>query len=225
MTRGYKFVAGMALLTSGPALAREDQQVWTSVGANVTLSDRWRLSQDVIGRFSDNRDGLYEIESATLLGYKPSKSVTVALGYVHNPQYSRDNPSVIERRVRGQVTVDNIATFAGGKLSARMRGEGRWRDNVDASGWRLRPYVKYSLPLKKGGATSLVLSNETFINLNQTSFQRARGIDRMRNLIAINTPLAKNLALEAGYLNQYGFVADGDDNVDHVASLSLALSL
>ena len=62
------------------------------------------------------------------------------------------------------------------------------------------------------------------MNLNSTSFQRQDGLDRVRNLIAINTPLLKNVTMEAGYLNQYGFVRGGDDSVDHVASLSVSAS-
>jgi hypothetical protein len=64
-----------------------------------------------------------------------------------------------------------------------------------------------------------------FVNLKNTAFQRTDGLDRMRNLIAINTPVAKNLTLEAGYLNQYGFVRNGEDNVDHAVSASMSLSL
>ncbi len=215
----------LAAILASPAHAREDHQLWVGASANVKLSDRWRISQDWVARFSDNRNGLYEIEVATLVGYKIGKSVTLAAGYVHNPQYSEGDFSVMERRAREQITFDNVAAFAGGKLSARMRAEQRWRENVDGVGWRLRPYLKYSLPFKKGGTTSLTISNETFLNLNTTSFQRTKGVDRMRNLIAINTSLAKSLSLEAGYLNQYGFVRNGDDTVDHVASVALALSL
>jgi hypothetical protein len=78
------------------------------------------------------------------------------------------------------------------------------------------------LPLR--GKTSLTLSNETFLNLNTTAFQRQDGLDRMRNLIAINTPLLKNVTVEVGYLNQYGFVRGGDDTIDHVASISTQAS-
>ena len=100
--------------------------------------------------------------------------------------------------------------------------EQRWRDNADGTAWRIRPYVKYALPLV--GKTSLVLSNETFLNLNTRAFQQQDGLDRMRNLIAINTPLLKNFTAEVGYLNQYGFVRGGEDTSDHVASLSLIAS-
>lgn len=215
----------LAAILASPARAREDHQFWAGASASAKLGDRWRISQDWVARLSDTRGGIYEIEVATLVGYKLGKSVTVAGGYVHNPQYSAGSFSVTERRAREQVTFDNVAALAGGKFSARMRAEQRWRANVDVTGWRLRPYLKYSLPLEKGGKTSLTLSNETFLNLNTTSFQRAKGFDRMRNLIAINTPVSNSLSLEAGYLNQYGFVRDGDDTIDHVASVALALSL
>ncbi|HET7816080.1 MAG TPA: DUF2490 domain-containing protein [Sphingomicrobium sp.] len=221
--------AGAAALFSamlaGAAHAREDEQLWTSANAAVTLAGDLRLTQEATARFSNKRKGLYEIEGVTLLGYKLGKSVTVAAGYVHNPQYSGGDFTVMERRAREQVTFDNLAKLGAGKLSARMRLEQRWRENVDGTAWRARPYVKYSLPLRKGGKTALTLSNETFVNLQNTSFQRSEGLDRMRNLIAISTPLAKGLSVEAGYLNQYGFVRGGDDSVDHALSVSLGLSL
>lgn len=223
-TRGAA-AALLSVLLAGAAHAREDEQLWASANASAKLGGDWRLTQEVITRFSSNRNGLYEVESVTLLGYKLGKSVTLAAGYVHNPQYSGGDFTVMERRAREQVTFDNLAEIGGGKLSARMRLEQRWRENIDGTAWRARPYVKYSLPLRKGGKTSLTLSNETFVNLKNTSFQRAEGIDRMRNLIAISAPLAKGLSVEAGYLNQYGFVRGGDDNVDHAASVSLSLSL
>ncbi|HKX92559.1 MAG TPA: DUF2490 domain-containing protein [Sphingomicrobium sp.] len=133
--------------------------------------------------------------------------------------------TVLEHRAREQVTFDNLARVGGGKLSARLRMEQRWREHFDGTAWRLRPYVKFSLPLAGGSKTSLTLSSETFVNLNSTSFQRQNGLDRMRNLIAINTPLTKAVSVEIGYLNQHGFVRGGEDSSDHVASVSLSLNL
>jgi hypothetical protein len=46
----------------------------------------------------------------------------------------------------------------------------------------------------------------------------------MRNLLAVTTPLAKNVSLEAGYLLQHGFVPSGDDTNDHAASVTLSFS-
>jgi hypothetical protein len=226
-TKTVALAAGAMLATAfaGPAQAREDEQLWTTANANVKLSDDWRVQQELTARFSDFRNGLYEIDSVTLLGYRIAKDVTLAAGYVHNPQYSEGDFTVLERRAREQITFDNVAKIGAGKLSARLRMEQRWRENVDGTGWRARPYVKYSLPLAKGSKTSLTLSSETFFNLNTTPFQGQDGLDRMRNLIAINTPITKTLSAEVGYLNQHGFVRGGEDTSDHVASVSLSLSL
>ncbi|WP_313393752.1 DUF2490 domain-containing protein [Sphingobium yanoikuyae] len=206
------------------AHASEDEQLWTTTSATVKLSDHWRLQQEIVARFSNDRDGLYEIESNTLIGYKLDKQVTVWAGYTHDPQYDGGDFTVMEHRVREQVTVDNILKLGPVSVSARMRMEQRWREGIDGTAWRLRPYVKLTLPFKEGGKTALILSHESFIDLNKTNFQRVQGEERMRNLIAITTPLAKNVNAEIGYLHQHGFRPDADDSNDNVASLSLSFS-
>jgi hypothetical protein len=57
-----------------------------------------------------------------------------------------------------------------------------------------------------------------------TPFQRATGFDRVRNLVAISTPVSRNVTAEIGYLNQYTAVRQGPDSDDHVASVSLSTS-
>ncbi|RSU56178.1 DUF2490 domain-containing protein [Sphingobium yanoikuyae] len=212
----------MALPTT--AHASEDEQLWTTTSATVKLSDNWRLQQEIVARFSNDRNGLYEIESNTLVGYKLDKQVTVWAGYTHDPQYNGGDFTVMEHRVREQVTVDNILKLGPVSVSARMRMEQRWREGIDGTAWRLRPYVKLTMPFKEGGKTALILSHESFIDLNKTNFQRVQGEERMRNLIAITTPLAKNVNAEIGYLHQHGFRPDADDSNDNVASLSLSFS-
>jgi len=206
------------------AHASEDEQLWTTTSATVKLSDHWRVQQEIVARFSNDRDGLYEIESNTLIGYKLDKQVTVWAGYTHDPQYDGGDFTVMEHRVREQVTVDNILKLGPVSVSARMRLEQRWREGIDGTAWRLRPYVKLTMPFKEGGKTALILSHESFIDLNKTNFQRIQGEERMRNMIAITTPLAKNVNAEIGYLHQHGFRPDADDSNDNVASLSLSFS-
>lgn len=225
--RARPSLLALALLSiAAPAVAAsDDPQLWTGATATVKLSDRWRLSQDVTARFSDHRNGLYEVEMNSLIGYKVNKTTTVWAGYTHDPQYAEGDFRVMEHRAREQVTFDNIASLGRGRLSARIRTEQRWRDGVDGTGWRVRPYVKYTLPLKKGGKTALVLSSEPFFNLNSTPFQRTTGFDRIRNLVALSTPLSSKITAEVGYLNQYTRVRNGPDTDDHVASVSLNIAL
>lgn len=220
-----KFAIAALVLATVPAAASagSDSQLWSNGVVNVKLSDKWRLSEELTARWSDDRKGLYEIESNTLIGYRLNKVVTVWAGYTHDPQYSGGDFTVMERRAREQVTFDGFAKLGTGKLNGRIRMEQRWRDRVDGTGWRLRPYLKFSLPL--AGKTALNLSTEPFFNLNRTPFQKRTGLDRVRNLVSISTPLSKTLTGEIGYLNQHGFVKNGPDTSDNVAYLGLALSL
>ena len=105
---------------SAPALA-SDKQVWTSASLNVKISDHWRLQQEFTGRFSDNKEGLYEVESNTLLGYRLNKGVTVWAGYTHDPQYAAGDFTAMEHRAREQVTFDGFAKLGKGKLNGRVR--------------------------------------------------------------------------------------------------------
>lgn len=46
----------------------------------------------------------------------------------------------------------------------------------------------------------------------------------MRNLIAITTPITKNVNAEIGYLHQHGFRPNAEDANDNVASFALSFS-
>src|SRR5690349_13783060 len=139
-----------------PALAQNDFQQWLTASAKVDLADRLVLSDEIVARLSDDRGGLYEIENALLIGYKLTDKATAWAGYVHNPNYAAGDFTVMERRAREQVTVDNFAKLGTASLSVRLRLEQRWRDGIDGTGWRLRPYVKLGVPL--GGKTAPTLN-------------------------------------------------------------------
>ena len=98
-----------------PASAQSDEQLWTNFNATVKLSDHWRLSEEGTLRFSDNRNGLYEFEANTLLGYRLNKVVTLWAGYTHNPQYADGDFTVMEHRAREQVTFDGFAKLGSGQ--------------------------------------------------------------------------------------------------------------
>jgi hypothetical protein len=219
--------AAMFAITALPApqaaWASTDSQLWTTASATARLSDHWRLQEELTSRFSDKKNGLYEVESNTLLGFRLNKMVTVWAGYTHDPQYSGGDFTRMEHRAREQVTFDNFDKLGPGKLSARVRLEQRWRNGLGGTGWRLRPYLKYSLPIE--GKVMLNLSSEPFIDFNATAFQTRRGLDRVRNLITVSAPLSKFVNGEAGYMNQHLFVAGGRDESDNIAYFALSLNI
>lgn len=213
------FTAASTACLSAPVQARDDAQGWGAATANVDLGGSFRASNEVVLRFSDNRGGLYEVEDNLMVGYKPSKQVTLWIGYTHNPQYDHGDFTRMEHRFRQQVNVDNFAQIGKVKLSGRVRVEERWRDGQGGPAWRLRPYVKATLPV--AGKVNLAASHESFVDLNTNAFQRVGGEERMRNFIGFAAPLSKKIGIEAGYLLQHGFVRNGPDNHDHVLSVSL----
>jgi hypothetical protein len=217
--------AGLLAMPCAAQAAQEDQQLWLQATANVKIADQWTLSNELNVRFGNDRGGLYEVEDNLLLNYKPSKQVTIGAGYTHDPQYTGGTFTVMERRAREQVTFDNVVKIGTGAVSVRMRAEQRWRDGIGGTGWRLRPYAKYTLPLSKDGRTTLTFGHESFVNLNRVSFQSQPGWDRMRNNIALKLPLSKTLNAEIGYMNQYSVVRGGIDKMDHAATAAVSLSL
>jgi hypothetical protein len=120
----------------------------------------------------------------------------------------------MEHRAREQVTFDGFAKLGSGKFNGRIRTEQRWRAGLSETGWRLRPYLKYSMPL--AGKLALNLSSEPFINLNTTSFQTKSGLDRVRNLVTLSLPLSKKISGEAGYMNQHFFLSHAPDESDNI---------
>lgn len=209
----------MALTAAGTAQARDDAQGWAAATVNVDLGGGFRASNETVLRFSDIRGGLYEVEDNLMVGYKPNKQVTLWLGYTHNPQYDHGDFTRMEHRFRQQVNVDNFAQIGGIKFSGRVRLEERWREGQGGPAWRLRPFIKASMPV--AGKVNLVASHESFIDLNTSAFQRVRGEERMRNFVGLSAPLSKKLGIEAGYLLQHGFVRGAADNHDHVFSVAL----
>lgn len=221
MIRSKTLLVLPLLVAATPALASEDEQFWQTINVGVSLPNNFKLSNEVVVR-SGNAKGLYEIENSFMVGYKTSKAVTLWLGYTHNPTYLHGDFRVMEHRARQQISVDNFAKIGAVKISGRMRLEERWREGQIGTAWRLRPNIKASLPFV--GKTKLSVSHESFINLSTTAFQRTGGYERMRNAVAVSLPLDKKLSLEAGYLNQHGFVRGGADTSDHVLTVGMNAS-
>ena len=204
-------------LTAVPALAN-DTQAWSAATIQAGLGGPWRASSETILRTSDAR-GFYEIEENVMIGYKADPHTTLWLGYTQDPQYLHGTLTVPEHRIRQQISFDNFLQLGPVRFSGRMRLEERWRDRQLGTGWRLRPYVKATVPIH--GKTALLITHESFIDLNTTGFQRTAGYDRWRSGVSLSTPLSKHVSVDLGYLNQHTFVRNGPDTDDHILNLGL----
>lgn len=213
-----------ATIAATPAFAQqEDSQVWGTLAAKTMLDSRTELSFEVIGRGGDAANGLYEVELGGMLGRSIGHGIKIAAGYVRVPGYRNGNVTNIEDRLRQQIGAD-FGKLARGALTGRIRLEERFRNTGTDMGLRLRPLLRWTLPVAPGAKTKFVLQHESFITLNSTDWGQKSGYERMRNFAGITVPLAPKLDAEIGYLNQYSFGRGGArDKMDHVASLGLTL--
>ncbi|MFM5917237.1 MAG: DUF2490 domain-containing protein [Novosphingobium sp.] len=219
MRRTISLLALAASATLAAPACASDTQYWQTLNASVALPDNFRISNETVLRESDAK-GFYEIENNVMVGKKVNRVVTLWLGYTFNPQYSHGTFTRREHRFRQQVSFDNFAVVGKVKFSGRLRLEERWREGLPGTAWRLRPQVRATMPLV--GKTTLSLTNEDFIDLNNTGFQTVDGLERMRNAIYVTVPLSKKVSIDFGYLNQHGFVPNGKDTSDNVLTTGLS---
>lgn len=209
------------LLPSAAFAQEEDQELWLTTAATIKLADKTKLEGDVVARFGNDADGLYEVEVNAMLLHDVGGGITLGGGYTRAVNYANGNVTRTEDRLRAQVGM--AGELGKLKLSGRMRLEYRMRSDGDDTGFRLRPQVKAVLPI--GGPFSLVGHHESFILLDDTDWGQIAGYERMRNFAGINWKLNKTVAVELGYLNQYNFGRDiRRDGMDHALTMHLGLS-
>lgn len=216
-----KPLALIAACTAAAPACADDTQYWQTATVNVALPDGFKVQNETVLRSSDAK-GFYELENTLSVGKKVNKVTTLWLGYTFDPQYNHGTFTRREHRFRQQISFDGFAKAGSVKFSGRVRLEERWREGLTGTGWRLRPQVKASTPL--AGKTTISVSVEPFINLNNTSFQTTDGLDRVRSAVAIGVPLSKQFSMEFGYLNQHAFVPSLPDTDDHVLTLGITAS-
>lgn len=212
------------LILSSPALAQEeDSELWLTGGAGIAVGENMEIDFEVISRFSDDSDGLYEAEFMGGVTQSVAKGVSIHGGYVRVVNYAGGSMTRTEDRFRAQLGLSGSAGPV--ELSGRLRFEHRSASTGDDTSYRFRPQIKASLPLGTS-EFSLVASHESLIPLNDTDWGEQAGYDRMRNLAGLSWQASDTIGVEIGYLNQYRFGRGiRRDTMDHAFSLSVGLSL
>lgn len=224
MLRVVSIALPLAALAT-PAIAQEDPQIWGTLSGSTRIADKTEIQLEFIARAGDAAGGIYETEFGGTLSHEIAPGVRIAAGYVGVPNYRDGAVSSIEDRPRQQISA-SFRNIAGGTLAVRARFEERFRNTGNDMGVRMRPQVRWSVPIAGGSPTRFFVFHESYVNLNSTDWGQRSGYERWRNSLGLSTPLAKNLEVEAGYLNQLNFGRGGRrDRNDHVLTLALALKL
>ncbi|MBO9624485.1 MAG: DUF2490 domain-containing protein [Sphingomonas sp.] len=217
-------LAALALVAiASPAAAQDDAQLWGTVTATTALGSDTELALELITRAGDAAGGIYEVEFGGMVSHEIAKGVKIGIGYIRVPNYRDGAVSNIEDRPRQQISA-SFPNIAGGTLSARVRLEERFRNTGSDMGLRMRPNIRWAVPLASGSPTRFFVQHESFITLNSTDWGQRSGYERWRNSLGLSTALMKNVEGEIGYLNQLTFGRNGaPDRNDHAATLGLAV--
>jgi hypothetical protein len=207
------------LLAAAPAWAQqEDAQAWEQINVVVPVAPRLRLTLEEIARISDRQGGVYTTEFGGLIGWRVADGVELGVGYRRVGFYNR-NLSPDEDRLRQQIVVTK------GRFAGRLRLDERFNPLGREIGFRIRPLIRYNLPLGPK-SVALFASHESFFLPNSTSWGQRAGYERMRNILGISFPLAKAVTADVGYLNQYRFARGGARaQMDHALNLQLTINL
>lgn len=203
----------------------DDFQLWTAFSANGPLEEDGRLLVwfDGHARFRDDAGDLGVSILRPGLGWRIDDGLSLWAGYARVISRQEAAADVTENRLWQQATY-KIGHALGGSFTGRTRIEQRFIQGGSDTGWRVRQSLRYSRPFK-GTPYSAVLSNETFIALNDTNWGAASGYDQSRNFAGINYRATDHLAIEAGYMLNHINRENAPDALNHVLSVSLSLAL
>lgn len=219
-----RWLAPCAALLAAPASASEDGQIWTSFTLSGPVAGDFALWADAQVRFGDDASRLVQTVFRGGIGWQPRDDLSFFVGYARATGYRPGAPDSQEDRLWQQASYP-LGGIGRVQLAGRTRIEQRRATTGEDWGWRLRQQVKATMPVREGSRVRLAASAEILWNANDTDWGVASGLDQFRAFAGVNLPLAEGLTLEAGYLNQIQRRAAGPDQMNHIASFTLAYRL
>lgn len=221
MTLRLASLASLALLATAPARAAEDDiNIWLGQFATINASDKVYVRLEAQERFTNDAGRLGQLLLRSMVGYRIDKNITIGVGYAY-VRTDPVGPAILnEHRYYQELNVRLLSTEGGVTLDSRTRLEQRTFEEREDTSWRLRQSVQLRVPISE--KNKLVAYTEPFIDLNETGVQRG-GVSIWRNFVGLSLPLAKNIEVVPGYLNQHVF-RDGRDRSDHTANVNLFMT-
>ena len=179
---------------------------------------RWWL--DVQGRWREENRSLDAVLVRPGLGWAVTERIAFFAGYAWITTDRADRSSFDEHRAWQQLLWR--LPVEGFSLQSRTRLEQRVIDRE--LGWRLREFVKATLPLTEDRRLFLSGYDELFIDLDDTDWGQRAGFRQNRAFAGLGWRLdeKRGVTLEGGYLNQW-ISRRGRDRVNHILSLNLFL--
>jgi hypothetical protein len=208
------------------AQTRDDGALWLAwvaqgrFGAADTGLADWRWWLDVQERQRDEGEHFDLGIVRPAVGYVVHDRITLHGGYAWIPTDPLRRDEFVEHRAWQQVTW-NVPLF-GQDVQARTRLEQRFLETDGDTGWRLREFLKTTVPLVDDRRWFVSLWDELLWDLGDTAWGQRQGFRQNRAFAGLGTFLdgGRRVSLEVGYLNQW-IDRPGEDRLNHILSVTL----
>lgn len=222
--------ASIAVGTFTPAHATDsDDGFWTVVSSTDSFPSgdevsRWQYWFDAQARYFDVGSGINQYLVRPAVGYKIGDNLSAWVGYARFRSRNRSGSVRDENRYWQQISW-TAGKWKNGTVSLRARLEQRDLSTGDDLGLVLRTQAKYVRPIGSDGKRYLALGIEPFIDLRDTDWGGDSGLGQNRISIGIGWRFSDKLTLESGYMNQFIWVDNGENRMNHLGILNFKIKL
>lgn len=221
----FWLMAGVFVFSNNVAHAEieEDGRLWLNVNAKGKLPvEGLNWYAEIQPRWREEGKNFDQLLIRPAIFYKLSGKSSIWLGYANVNSHPAGRSTTTEDRLWQQFTYqfDPIADVS---ITSRTRFEQRWLDNTNDTGYRLRQMIKAARPIASVPNLSWVVSDEYYINANDTDWGARSGFDQNRLFLGGAYKINPTAKIEMGYLNQYVNGAKVD-RMNHVLSTTVEMS-
>lgn len=215
---------------SAPVLAAEDNDglwaIFTATDAFLTddKTSRWHYWFDAQARYFDLGSGTNQYLVRPGIGYAISDNLMAWAGYARLRARNGSGNVADEDRYWQQLSW-TAGRWHNGTFAMRTRLEQRSVSTGDDLGIVLRVLTKYVRPIGTQGQRYMSLGIEPFVSLKHTDWGGESGVRQNRTSIAIGWRVSDRLSIEAGYMNQFYWVDNGEDRLNHLGVLNFKMKL
>ncbi len=220
-------IAG-ALCTAAQA-TDSDEGVWTIFSTTDAFSSgdeasRWHYWFDAQARYFDIGSGINQYLVRPGIGYEIGDNLSAWVGYARLRSRNRSGNVSDENRYWQQLSW-TAGHWNSGTLSMRARLEQRSLSSGDDLGVVLRLLAKYVRPVGNDGKRYVAIGIEPFIDLRDTDWGGNSGFGQNRSSVSVGWRISDKLTIEAGYMNQFIWVDNGEDRMNHLGVLNFKVKL
>jgi hypothetical protein len=223
-------VAAAALLLACPAAAQinHGRQVWGSIQVTAPIADDWFLSSEIQPRFSTRNAATAPITFIPpVVSWRPNASLILSAGYLYAFIDGARLPRDLHENRFFQQASYRLGAIGRVGIRAQTRFEQRLRSTGQDWNARIAQQVLVATPLtaKESGGPVGVVSMELYLNLTKADWGARRGYDDLWTFAGVQLPIAREAALELGYLNQRQRAVNGRANMNHAAVIGVSFQL